>query len=71
MLPLVGSMIACPRLIRPSRSAASIMARPMRSFTLHKGLKLSALATTVVVFPLLSWRRRIRGVLPMHLVTSP
>ena len=44
VLPLVGSMITVSSLILPSRSAASIIARPMRSLTLHSGFKFSSLA---------------------------
>ena len=45
MLPLVASTIVVrPGSIRPSRSAASIMATPMRSLTLPPGLKDSSLA---------------------------
>src|SRR5262245_12621594 len=46
VLPLVGSTIVdTPGSIRPSRSAASIIARPIRSFTLFAGFALSSLAT--------------------------
>ena len=52
VLPLVGSIsTVLPGVIFPSRSAASIMANPMRSFTLLAGLRLSSLATTVAVAP--------------------
>ena len=51
VLPLVGSMITVSLLILPSRSAASIIARPMRSLTLHSGLKFSSLPTTVATQP--------------------
>ena len=44
VLPLVGSMMTVSLSILPSRSAASIMARPMRSLTLPAGLKYSSLA---------------------------
>ena len=43
MLPLVGSMMTVSLLSRPLRSAASIMAMPMRSLTLPSGLKNSHL----------------------------
>jgi hypothetical protein len=39
VLPDVGSMMVAPSLSFPSASAASIMARAMRSFTLEPGLK--------------------------------
>jgi len=38
VLPLVGSSTIVSGLISPARSAASIMATPMRSFTLLAGL---------------------------------
>ena len=44
VLPLVGSMMVVSLLILPSRSAASIMATPMRSLTDQSGLKFSSLA---------------------------
>jgi hypothetical protein len=47
VLPLVGSTMTVSRSMRPSRSPASIIARPMRSFTLASGLKNSHLASTV------------------------
>ena len=47
VLPLVGSTITVlPGAIMPSRSAASIIARPMRSLTLASGFWLSSFATT-------------------------
>ena len=47
MLPLVGSTITDrPRSIKPSRSAASIIATPIRSFTEPPGLRNSSFATT-------------------------
>src|SRR3990172_12948626 len=46
VLPLVGSTIVSPGLIRPSPSAASIMLRAIRSFTLPAGLCDSTFATT-------------------------
>jgi hypothetical protein len=74
VLPLVGSMMTEPGLRRPFRSASSIMARPMRSFTLDQGLKDSTLARIVAgsasgagdpgTVPLGRWRIRMRGVLP-------
>jgi hypothetical protein len=38
VLPLVGSRMIVSGLIRPAFSAASIMATPIRSFTLCAGL---------------------------------
>ena len=70
VLPLVGSMIVVPGLILPSRSAAVIMATPMRSLTDHSGLKLSSLATTVALASPTTRRRRISGVSPMVCVMS-
>ena len=55
MLPLVGSTMIVSGWIFPSRSAASIIARPMRSFTLPSGLWLSSFAATVA--PLLPTMR--------------
>ena len=47
VLPLVGSTISeRPGSIRPSASAASIIATPIRSFTDPAGLKYSSFATT-------------------------
>ncbi len=51
VLPLVGSTMTESWLISPSLSAASIMASPMRSFTLARGLNDSSLATTVPAIP--------------------
>src|SRR5262245_9716924 len=46
VLPLVGSTIVeTPGSISPSRSATSIIARPIRSFTLFAGFRLSSFAT--------------------------
>ena len=47
VLPDVASTIVVrPGSMRPSRSAASIMATPMRSFTEPPGLKASSLANS-------------------------
>jgi hypothetical protein len=46
VLPLVGSTMMLSLLISPSRSAASIMATPMRSFTEWDGFMYSSLSTT-------------------------
>ena len=66
VFPLVGSMIVLFGVSRPSRSAASIIARAMRSLTDHNGLKLSSLATTVALAPLAMRCSFTSGVLPMH-----
>ena len=42
MLPLVGSMMCVSGLMVPAFSAASIIERPIRSFTLEHGLKNSS-----------------------------
>ena len=47
VFPLVGSMICVSFVRMPSRSAASIIARPIRSFTLQSGLKNSSFTSTV------------------------
>ena len=47
MLPEVGSTIVPPGFSFPSRSAASIIVIPIRSFTDPPGLRYSSLATTV------------------------
>ena len=47
MLPEVGSTIVPPGLSSPSRSAASIIASPMRSFTEPPGFRYSSLARIV------------------------
>ena len=70
VLPLVGSMITVSLLIFPSRSAASIIATPMRSLTDQSGLKFSSLATTSAVQPSVTRRSRISGVLPIVCVMS-
>ncbi len=70
VLPLVGSMMTVLSLISPSRSAASIIARPMRSFTLQSGFMFSTFATTVATQPSVTCRSRTCGVLPMHWVMS-
>ena len=71
VLPLVGSTIVVrPGAIVPLRSAASIMARPMRSLTLPPGLKDSSLPTMVAPLRSDSARRRTSGVRPISLVMS-
>ncbi len=70
VLPLVGSMTTVSGPIRPACSAASIMATPMRSFTLDRGLKDSSFTSTVTL--LLPFKRliRTRGVPPTVFVIS-
>ena len=46
VLPLVGSITTVSLVIRPSASAASIIATPIRSLTDQRGLKFSSFATT-------------------------
>src|ERR1035438_8888971 len=71
VLPLVGSMsTVSPGLILPALSAASIIAKPMRSFTLLTGFWLSSLATTVAGSPAAMRLSRTSGVRPMSSVTS-
>jgi hypothetical protein len=62
--------VLLPGLIFPARSAASIIAAPMRSFTLFAGFCASSFATTRAFTPavtLLSWTS---GVFPISFVTS-
>ncbi len=70
VLPEVGSMMTVPALILPSRSPASIMARPMRSFTLASGLKNSAFTKMLAGTPLAMRLSLMSGVLPMVATTS-
>src|SRR6266581_6367224 len=65
VLPDVASTTRPPGLSRPSRSAASIIAMPMRSFTEPPGLKNSALAYTGVRTPCVTRLSRISGVQPI------
>jgi len=46
VFPLVGSTIVPPGRRSPARSAASIIARPMRSFTEPPGFSISSFART-------------------------
>ncbi|CNI00798.1 Uncharacterised protein [Mycobacterium tuberculosis] len=68
VLPLVGSRMMVSGLIRPAFSAASIIATPMRSFTLPAGLKDSSLATTSATAPSVTLRSRTNGVFPISCV---
>src|SRR5687768_11863286 len=70
VLPLVGSTMTVSRSTRPARSPASIMARPMRSFTLASGLKNSHLASTVACSRGTSRLMRTSGVPPIVSVMS-
>ncbi len=70
VLPLVGSMITDPSFSSPFFSASSIIATPIRSFTLERGLKDSILTTTSAGFPLFILFRRTSGVFPMVFVIS-
>jgi len=63
-------MVVLPGRIIPSRSAASIIATPMRSFTLAAGFCDSSLATTRAATPLVTVLSATSGVLPISLVTS-
>src|SRR5579864_9383015 len=68
VLPLVGSTSTfLPGAIFPSRSSASIMATPMRSFTLPIGLKNSSLNSRSALTPAACGMRAMRtsGVSPM------
>ncbi len=70
VLPLVGStMTLTPGVSSPSRSAASIMASPMRSLTLLAGFALSSLATICGRTPDAIRFSRTSGVLPMSSAT--
>src|SRR5213593_2021712 len=65
VLPDVASTIIPPGLSRPSRSAASIIATPIRSLTEPPGLKNSALAYSGVRTPAVTLLSRISGVQPI------
>src|SRR5262245_43963883 len=68
VLPLVGSMIVPPGRKSPSRSACSIMARQMRSFTLPPGFAASSFAQISACRSASSGRRdtRTTGVDPIR-----
>ena len=68
VLPLVGSMIVPPGTSMPSRSAASIIARQMRSFTLPPGFRFSSFAHTWAPTPSSCGKRfnRVAGVEPIR-----
>ena len=65
VFPLVASMIVPPGLRRPSRSAASIMLRPMRSLTLPPGFSDSSFTSISAQFFCGMRFSRMIGVLPM------
>ena len=64
VLPLVGSMIVIPGRRRPSRSAASIIETPMRSFTEPAGLNDSIFTKSVAGRSSASRGSLTSGVLP-------
>ncbi len=73
VFPEVGSTSTVrPGVIDPSRSRASIMATPIRSFTELAGLKYSSLAATTApgAESFAIRLRRTRGVFPMSFVMS-
>src|SRR5438093_936773 len=65
VFPDVGSTIVPPGRSFPSRSAASIIRIPIRSFTDPPGLSISSLASTVGRSPRVTARRRTSGVSPI------
>ena len=65
VLPDVPSTIVPPGLRPPDATASSMIAAPMRSFTLAAGLADSSLARTVACSPSVRELRRTSGVLPM------
>ena len=69
VLPEVGSTITLsPGTSSPSRSAASTIARPMRSFTLPAGFADSSLPRIVAPVPSEMFPRRTSGVPPTRSV---
>jgi len=58
VLPEVGSTSTVSGLTRPARSMSSIMATPMRSFTLPAGLRNSSFARTLAFTPRICGKRR-------------
>src|SRR6266545_1009184 len=65
VFPEVGSTIVPPGRSCPPRSAASIMRRPIRSFTLPPGFSISSLAKMAGRTPRTTLWSRTSGVLPM------
>ncbi len=70
VFPLVASTIVPPGLRRPSSSASSIMASPIRSFTEPPGFMNSHLPKTGVRAPSVTAWSRTRGVHPTMSRTS-
>ncbi len=72
VLPLVGSIRIVSLLMRPLFRASSIIAKPMRSFTLESGLKNSSLSRISAWAPCAAAVRfrRTSGVLPIVSVMS-
>ena len=70
VLPLVPSTTVPPGFNRPAASAASIMARPMGSFTDPPGFMNSNFPYTGVRIPSVTRFRRTRGVQPTIWRTS-
>src|SRR5207247_4418687 len=64
VLPEVGSTIVPPGRSFPSRSAASIIGRPIRSLTDPPGFRCSSFASSVGSMPCPSLSSRAIGVLP-------
>jgi hypothetical protein len=64
VLPLVGSMMTVSGFKMPRFSASSIMAMPIRSFTLPSGLKNSHFKAIVALRPAVTLLSFTSGVLP-------
>src|SRR4029453_18128119 len=71
VLPLVGSTTVAPGRSAPRRSASSIMATAMRSFTLPPGLSDSSLPSTVAPPGRGMWFSPPSGVAPIRSSTEP
>ncbi len=65
VFPLVGSTMVPPGFRRPTFSAASIIATPIRSLTLPPGFMYSSFARTVAGMPSVTLFSLTRGVWPM------
>ncbi len=70
VLPLVGSMITVSLLMSPFSSASTIIATPILSFTLPRGLKNSSFPTTSAFIPSVIRFNLTRGVFPISSVES-
>ena len=70
VLPEVGSMMVVSGFRMPSRSAAAIMAKPMRSLTLPRGLKNSPFKAMVASTPPAMRLSLMSGVRPTVLMMS-